>query len=68
MLHRITAKVELDYLPVTKDSIPCFLPPIVKFIEDNIDEEGIFRKNGSHSQVLKINEAISQHVPYIPEE
>ena len=68
MYHRTTAQIDLEYLPLTKDSVPCFLPPIIKFIEDNIDEEGIFRKNGSRIQVLKINEAISQHVPYIPED
>lgn len=64
--HRTTIKVELNYLPTNKDSCPCFLEPAIKFIEDNITEVGIFRMNGSRLQVMKINETLSQHNPFIP--
>ena len=64
--RRTTCKVDIEYLPLGKDGIPAFLPPIVSFIKQNINTVGIFRKNGQRPDILKLNEAISQHVPYIP--
>ena len=66
--HRTTAKVDLEYLPLGKDSAPVFLQPVLKFIEENVTQIGLFRTNGSRLQALRINEAVSQHVPYIPED
>ena len=53
-------------MPLGKDGIPVFLPPIISFIKRNIETEGIFRINGQRPDILRLNEAISQHVPYIP--
>ena len=66
--HRTTIKVDLEYLPLGKDSAPVFLQPVLKFIEENVTQIGLFRTNGSRLAALKINEAVSQHVPYIPED
>lgn len=67
-MTRTSLQVPVEYLPTTADRIPCFLPVLCDFIRKNITSEGIFRKNGNKEKIKRINIALSQHVPKIPDD
>lgn len=65
--HRTTLFVDLECLPQMNE-IPVFLPPIITFLRKHVDHKGIFRKVGNKEVINQLNVAISQHVPYIPQD
>jgi len=66
MITRTTIKVPIEYLPVNKERVPLFLPPLYEFLKSNVCTVGIFRVPGDHKKVMILNESLSQHVPILP--
>ncbi|KAH0790175.1 RhoGAP domain containing protein [Histomonas meleagridis] len=66
-MSRTIIKVPIEYLPMNSKNIPLFLPLACDFLKAGATTVGIFRVPGSKDQVYHINEALAQHVPYIPQ-
>ncbi|OHT13756.1 RhoGAP domain containing protein [Tritrichomonas foetus] len=66
-MSRTIFKVPIELIPRNEDGIPQFLPIVCTFIKQNASMEGIFRKSGSPSMVLEVNERLAQHFPSLPE-